>query len=221
LFYLSYSICHQEPRTFFLWLTWVIWGIFVADYATRIALTSDRRKFVRTNKLDLLVILLPVLRALRVVRSARWLRILRAARTSTYLGRAFGATSEVLTRHKLHYVLALTTAVVFVGALLVHALERDAANGNIETFGDALWWAAATVTTAGFGDRFPTTPGGRAVAVALMIVGISLFGFVAGSLVSYFFDDRDKDGEATLKDVIERLDRVEHLLQQQHKADNG
>ena len=46
-----------------------------------------------------------------------------------------------------------------------------------------------------------------------MILGISLFGFVAGSLVSYFFDSREKEGEPTLKDVIDRLARLEALVQ--------
>ena len=191
---------------------WVIWTIFLGDYLVRLKLSPNRKSFFRTNKMDLLIILLPFLRPLRIMRSARSLRILRAARATTFLGRGLTAAGEVLTRHKLHYAIAVTVAVVISGALLVHSLEESNEQSNIQSLGDALWWAAATVTTVGFGDQFPTTTGGRAVGMALMIVGISLFGFLAGSLVSYFFDNREKEGEPTLNDVVERLERVEQLL---------
>lgn len=199
-------------ETVLLALGWLIWGLFLGDYGIRLYLAPDRWRFVRTNKVDLLIVVLPFLRPLHVVRSARALRILRAARASTFLGRGIGAVGEVFTRHKLHYALTVTGALTVAGALLVYDFETSAPGGNIDSLGDALWWAAATVTTVGFGDHFPTTTGGRAVGIALMVVAISLFGFVAGSLVSYFFDSREKEGEPTLQDVVERLERIEARL---------
>ena len=44
--------------------------------------------------------------------------------------------------------------------------EQNPPGANITTFGDALWWACETVTTVGYGDRYPVTPDGRAIAVA-------------------------------------------------------
>jgi len=38
---------------------------------------------------------------------------------------------------------------------------------------DALWWAASTVTTVGYGDVVPVTTAGRLVGGALMFVGIA------------------------------------------------
>ncbi|MDQ3957202.1 MAG: potassium channel family protein [Actinomycetota bacterium] len=200
---------------------WIIWSVFFFDYTIRLYLAPERKAFVKTNRLDLLIIALPFLRPLRVVRSTRALRVLRAARATTFLGRAVTAFGEVLTRHKLHYAVATTVVVVVAGALLVHSFEQADPRSNIHSIADALWWAGATVTTVGFGDQFPTTAGGRAVGIGLMIVGISLFGFVAGSLVSYFFDNREKEGEPTLKDVIERLERVEILLEDRARAEEG
>lgn len=208
-------------ETIILVLDWVIWSIFLIEYVVRLLLAPKRSTFVKTNKLDLVVILLPFLRPLRVIRSARALRVLRAARAVTFLGRGLSAAGEILTRHKLHYAVAITGILVVGGAFLVEAFEEGAAGSNIEGIGDALWWAAATVTTVGFGDAFPTTTGGRAVGIVLMMVGISLFGFLAGSLVSYFFDSREKKGEPTLGDVIERLERLELLLQDRLKGEVG
>lgn len=208
------AVADLTPRaeTVLLVLGWLIWGCFLADYGIRLFLAPDRWHFVRTHKVDLLIVVLPFLRPLHVARSARALRILRAARASTFLGRGIVALGEILTRHKLHYAAAVTGALVVAGALLVYAFETSAPGGNIDSVGDALWWAAATVTAVGFGDHFPTTAGGRAVGIGLMVVAISMFGFVAGSLVSYFFDSREKEGEPTLQDVVERLDRIEARL---------
>ncbi|HYO61453.1 MAG TPA: ion channel [Actinomycetota bacterium] len=208
------AVADLSPRTASVVLAadWVIWGLFVADYGIRLYLAPDRWRFVRGNKIDLLIVVLPFLRPLRVVRSARGLRILRAALASTFIGRGTVAFGEVFTRHNLHYAVAVTVALVFAGALMVYAFESAAPGGNIESVEDALWWAAATVTTVGFGDQFPITTGGRAVGIGLMVVGLSLFAFVAGSLVSYFFDSREKEGEPTLRDVVERLERIEARL---------
>jgi voltage-gated potassium channel len=56
-----------------------------------------------------------------------------------------------------------------------------------------VWWAATTVTTAGYGDRFPVTAEGRLVRVPLMVVGIAVFGSIAavlaGRLIQAEVDD--------------------------------
>jgi voltage-gated potassium channel Kch len=49
-------------------------------------------------------------------------------------------------------------------------------DANIASYPDALWWAVTTITTVGYGDRFPMSSPGRAVAVVLMIAGIAMFG---------------------------------------------
>ena len=70
-----------------------------------------------------------------------------------------------------------------------------------------------TVTTVGYGDRFPTTVAGRGIGVVLMILGIALFGFFAGALASFFVE---RHGEETvdpkLAEIDERLRRIEDAL---------
>ena len=150
-------------------IDWTIWAVFAVEYGVRLYLAPRKWAFVKGNKIDLLVIVLPFLRPLRVVRSARALRLLRAARAAVLLGRALDAGRDVLTRHKLNYALLVTGAVVVAGAGLVGAFEQGAPESNIDSFGEALWWAVTTVTTVGYGDAFPTTPAGRGVAVVLML----------------------------------------------------
>jgi voltage-gated potassium channel len=202
-------------------LEWFIWAAFVVEYGVRLALATEKRKFVRQNKIDLLVILLPFLRPLRVVRSARALRVLRAARAAAFLGRSIDALATVLTRHKLHYVLVVTLLAVVGGGALVLEFERSVRGSNIGDLPDALWWAITTVTTVGYGDRFPVSAAGRGVAIVLMVMGIAVFGFLAGSLASFFFErEQEEDIDPQFKEIQDRLDRIENLLAERTKSDS-
>jgi voltage-gated potassium channel len=74
---------------------------------------------------------------------------------------------------------------VGLGAVTVLDAERNAPGANITSFGDALWWASTTVTTVGYGDRYPVTTEGRLIAVGLILVGIGLVGAVTASVATW------------------------------------
>jgi voltage-gated potassium channel len=86
------------------------------------------------------------------------------------------------------YIGATTVLLVLVAGLSVLEAERGRPGSTIETYPEALWWAVATITTVGYGDFYPTTVEGRMVALAVMISGIGLIGFVTGSLASWIVD---------------------------------
>ena len=113
-------------------------------------------------------------------------------------------------------VAAFTTLVALIAALTVLDVERDADDANITSFGDALWWAATTVTTVGYGDRYPVTGVGRSVAVALMVVGIALLGVVTASVAAWFVHrvqaQQESEVDETLREVRELRALVEGLL---------
>lgn len=64
--------------------------------------------------------------------------------------------------------------------------ETADANANIKTAPDALWWAYVTVTTVGYGDRYPVTNEGRLVGVFLLTAGVGLFGVLTAYLANIF-----------------------------------
>jgi len=100
------------------------------------------------------------------------------------IGRQFAITLKV----------AITTLfVAYISAVQITISERMVEGSNIKNFGDGIWWAMTTVTTVGYGDRFPVTTEGRVLAVALMIMGISLVGVITASVAAWFVKISNSD----------------------------
>jgi voltage-gated potassium channel len=197
----------------FVALDWFVWAAFAIEYGARFYLAPYKGAFFRHNLFDLLIVVLPFLRPLRVVRSARALRLLRAGRAVAFMGRGVQSGREILTRHRLHYALLIGIGAVLVGAVMVLQYEQQAAGSNIHSYADALWWAITTVTTVGYGDRYPVTGGGRAVAAVLMVYGVGLIGLLAASFASLFIGRRDEEErQARTDEIMERLERIEAAL---------
>lgn len=201
-------------------IDWFIWAIFAVDYFVRLYLSPAKARFVRTHIPDLVIVVVPFLRPLRLLRSARVLRLLRLTRIAALVGRSLRDVRRILTTRGVNYVLLITVAVVFLSAAAVVEFEKAEGQGNIRTFADGLWWAATTVTTVGYGDRFPVSAAGRGVAVLLMIMGITLFGVLTAAIAAFFVEEVEGDGEAdqepvlrqSLGEIMDRLDRIEARL---------
>jgi voltage-gated potassium channel len=198
---------------------YVIWALFAVDYGVRLGLVPDRLTFVRTHLFDLAVVALPFLRPLRALRALRGLgelralRLLQASRLAAFVGTGIGHARAIIRRRGLHYVVGLVIAIMFAAAGLEVAFEAHAKGSNIHSYGDALWWAVVTVTSVGYGDKYPVTAAGRAVAVVLMITGIALFGVVTASIASYFVEqDQDRRVETRMDEILAVLHRLEARL---------
>lgn len=166
---------HWAQRTCSL-VTMVVWVAFVADLGVRLFWSEHRVAFLRRNWMDVATLAVPMLRPLRV------LRVLVALNVITRRGQPFARGRVVAT------VAGSVAVVAFVASLAVLDAERGASGSNIKTFGDATWWAATTVTTAGYGDRYPVTGQGRLVAVSLMVTGIALLGVITAAIASWFVE---------------------------------
>ncbi len=90
------------------------------------------------------------------------------------------------------YVLGIVALVILTSATGFYAAEFGT-NQNLDSYGDALWWAIVTVTTIGYGDIFPVTVAGRLVGAFLMFAGIGALGVFTASIAAYLikFDRLD------------------------------
>lgn len=206
------SSLSQGQRAILNVLSAAIWVAFTVDYLVRLYLSQARWSYVRAHPLDLLVIVLPLLRPLRAVRLLRLLRI------GAVLGVAHRRGQRSLHARVSAYVGAAVVVVLALSAVLMLEVERGAPGGNIRTLGDALWWAASTVTTVGYGDRYPTTGLGRLIAVGLMLVGIALLGVITAAIAAWFVgrlrqvEATAEAAEATLEDVLAELREIRARL---------
>lgn len=190
---------------------WITWAIFAVDFAVRLVLAHRRWHWLGRHLLDLGAVALPVLRPLRVIRLVALLRVVERAAGRKLHGRVA------------MYAVAGAIMIVYVGGLAELEAERSAPGSTIHTFGDALWWAATTITTVGYGDRFPVTAEGRLIAVGLMIAGVAMLGMITATLAAWLVDrvsEQDQEQQAatraqvaTLQDQVQTLnDRLEQVL---------
>lgn len=190
----------------FLTITWATWALFAVDYLARFVLSRQRRTFVRHNLFDLIVVAVPLLRPLRLLRLVTLLSVLNRHAGARLRG-------KVLT-----YVVGGTVLIVLVGALAGLDAERRVADANITTYGDAVWWALATITTVGYGDHFPVTLTGRAVATGMMLAGVALLGTLTAALASWLVervtDVAQVEQAATRRDVEALTAEVAALRQE-------
>jgi voltage-gated potassium channel len=160
---------------------WICWGAFVLDLLLGIVTAESKKEYLRKHPLEIASSILPFLRPLRLMRviSFGGLAIQKVA-----IGRQFAITLKV----------AITTLfVAYISAVQITISERVVEGSNIKNFGDGLWWAMTTVTTVGYGDRFPVTTEGRILAVVLMIMGISLVGVITASVAAWFVKISDTE----------------------------
>jgi voltage-gated potassium channel len=189
-------------------IDYFVWAMFVVEYLVKLYLAPSRWRFVRTHVIDLIVIIIPFLRPLRL---ARLLRVLKMARVATVLTEVLSRARSILTHKGLHFVLLSVVLIIAAAAGLEVLFESGHRGSNIHNFGDALWWAMVTVTTVGYGDKYPVTVEGRGVAVVLMLVGIGLVGTVTATVASYFVE---QDQQKATVELEQRLDRIEQMLEQ-------
>ncbi len=79
--------------------------------------------------------------------------------------------------------------------MIVLGFEENAPGANITTGGDALWWAFVSITTVGYGDKYPITTGGRTAAVFVLAAGVGLFGVLSGYLANFFLAPAKTDDD--------------------------
>jgi voltage-gated potassium channel len=151
--------------------------VFAIDVLVRLAISSNLRIFLKSNWLEILALTLPFLRVLRVFRVVLALRGIKG-----FVQNRASSTGA--------YVLMLVPLSWFTGAIAVLDAESSNPDALISNLREALWWSLATITTVGYGDKYPTTLEGQLVAAVLMVTGIALFSAGAGMFASWIMSDK-------------------------------
>jgi voltage-gated potassium channel len=191
-----------------------LWVIMLVEYLVRLVVTPDTPGYVRRRWVEPATVLVPPLQGWHVIGIEKMSLLLRVGELRV---------ESILKHHSLFRVLIAAVVTLFLGAWLVLLFEEKAKGTNIHDYSDALWWAIVTVTTVGYGDRYPVTEGGRVVAAILMLVGIGLIGVLTATVASVFIKEHTdankeefKKGHADLGQqlsvISDRLADVERRL---------
>jgi voltage-gated potassium channel len=215
------TIVKLSPETTLLldYIDSLICLVFLYDFFIHLYRAPSKSAFLKWGWLDFIssIPMLGLFRFARLARVIRILRILRAFRSSkiliTYLFQ-HRATSTLASVGLISVIL-----VIFSSIAILHVENQPAS--NIKTPADALWWAITTITTVGYGDRYPITLEGRAVAVVLMTAGVALFATFTAFISSFFLESANKQHESEVRELIAEVrllrQRLDSMANEQNK----
>ncbi len=197
--------------------------LFIYDFGLRLATAPSRSSyFLRDFGWADLLACIPALRIFRLFRIYKAYRIVRKYGIS-YIG-SYLSTNRA--QSALYILVVMVILIIEAGGFLVLQAERASESANILTAGDAIWWAYVTITTVGYGDRFPVTTGGRLVGIIVMTTGVAVFATFAGLISSKLLASPAKDDEENKpeediipfeKQVIAGMDEIKSLMSRQEQ----
>jgi voltage-gated potassium channel len=207
-----------------LWLDVPICLIFLADAFVCLRRAPSKGGYLKWGWLDFLGSI-PLLLPLRVARLRRLVEIWRTLRLRRL--RQVGDDLDQ-NRAKAAALIMVLLVIVVLTTATVAALEfeSEVPESNLNSAGDAFWWSIVTMTTVGYGDFYPITSWGRVAAVALMTVGVGIFGVLASFLANLFLPKSSKDQDdavpastadlasiqAQLEAIKARLDALQSMV---------
>jgi voltage-gated potassium channel len=180
----------------------IICVVFLVDFGLSLARAPSKRAYFLGERgwLDLLGSIpsfrgaeaLGIFRLARLSRLARILRLLR--------GQNKKALVDDIVHNRAQYAVLITVLAAYlvlaIASIVVLNAESRAASPNITTGWDAFWWAFVTITTVGYGDRYPTTVVGRIGAMFVMVLGIGIIGALASIMASLLVSPAPADAAA-------------------------
>jgi len=188
----------------------IICIIFLGDFFHRLYCAENRLAFMKWGWIDF-ISSIPMINAFRWGRAVRVFRVLRGIRSAKYI-------LTVLLENRAKGTFTIVTLITFVllifSSITILNVEITP-DANIKTASDALWWAISTITTVGYGDKYPVTTEGRIVGSVLMIAGVGFFGTMTAYVAAFFLGASKTDNETEtelakeLRLLRERLESIE------------
>ncbi|MNK27351.1 pH-gated potassium channel KcsA [compost metagenome] len=179
-----------ETSKLLAYFDYFICAFFFVEFWYRFFSAEDKLAFMKWGWIDLLssIPMVDLFRAGRILRLIRLLRVIRAFRsTKQLLNHIFSNKAK----GTLTSVSILALLLVIFSAIAILEVENDP-KSNIKTAEDAIWWTYTTITTVGYGDKYPVTTEGRILAMVLMTFGVGFFGTFTAYIASVFVKDKSK-----------------------------
>jgi len=171
----------------------IVFLAFAIDYLVELRKSNNKWHYVKAEWLSALITisqfiaLLPALGLVGVLRAVRGVRVLltlsRILGIGVYTSRQDGR--RLIKENATAFSFGLAGFTWVTSAVAFTIAENVGNEGRYQSFFDALWWSAATITTVGYGDMYPITTIGRLVGVITMLVGISTLALVTAQIARF------------------------------------
>ncbi len=182
----TFTTLDEEISKLINYFDYLICAVFFFEFWYRLFTAENKWHYLKWGWIDLLssIPMVDAFRTARLVRIVRVIRIIKAYRSVQQL-----LAYLFQNRVKGTFASAVLTAVLMLifSAIAILKVETSP-ESNITTAEDAIWWAFVTITTVGYGDKYPVTTEGRLVAAVLMTVGVGLFGTFTAYISSWFVE---------------------------------
>ncbi|GEM_PF-5320656 len=198
---------------------------FAVEFVVQLKRGKDRTAFIKAHWYEVFAMLPAILfvgleaepSLGAALRSLRVIRVLRLVGMASRFIRLGSATSEIIRRSKLLYLVAFTTSAIFLSTVGIYLMERDVHRSQINSLWEALWWSINTISTVAWPAGQPVTPQGRLLASVMIFVGVAFVGIFTSLLVTSLVERRLKGSQpvslksSLIREITQRLERFEEL----------
>jgi voltage-gated potassium channel len=190
---------------------WLVWSFFLLETALLTSLVDNKFRYLSTNWLNLLIIIvaLPVLWNGKTEIVA--LRTLRLFLVLPLLIGISKTARSILSKNQLGITLLVSLFIIIGSGILIAGIDPA-----IDNIWDGFWWAWVTVTTVGYGDIVPSSAPGKIFGGLLILFGLGLFSLITASFSAFLLA---KDEEEIIRDEKEELVRLRRIEERMVKLE--
>lgn len=225
MYFVELEFTHAENSVeglqFFLWSERIVAAIFTVEYFVRWMLSSHKLRYpFQPMAIADLIAILPFyigfmvdMRSLRLVRTLRVLRVFKLYRYNEALKSFVISFNKI--KSELQIIGVAIFFLIFLSSTLEYEFERNAQPEMFARYSDAVWWSFITLTTVGYGDKYPITMGGRIVATITLTVGLGIFGtflsLIGSAFISTFQERQTVSVSQSTQQMLMRLQQRRNL----------
>ena len=110
-------------------------------------------------------------------------------------------------RENLHKQAIIYLFIVIIFGTLVYFFEKKSSESLYKNIWDGIWWGFVTISTVGYGDKFPITILGRITGIFIMLSGMVVSVIISGTIASILVDRKLKEGQG-----LQKLNLTGHIV---------
>lgn len=186
---------------------WTIWLFFVFETAILTYLVHDKKRYLRSNWVNVVIIVMGLPMLWSELPGAAVLRTLRLLVLFGLLIHVSGTARRILAKNHLGTTLLIGFILMVMAGFLIAGIDPA-----ISDPWEGIWWAWVTVTTVGYGDIVPVSTAGRLFGAILILMGIGLFSLLTANFSAFFISREEQNLMKSERRILSKLDTIEEKL---------